>query len=80
MATSDREQIPACREHLAELNEDRPQAFEREPQSYGRRRLEPASDRADTHKEPNTTVADAAQHHFVEAEAHDGVENLDETQ
>ncbi len=76
----DRQQIAPRGQHLAELDEDRPEAFEREPQAHTRRRVELAADRGDTQQQTHTPVVDAAEHHLIETEADDRKENLEETQ
>jgi hypothetical protein len=75
-----RQQIAPRGQHLAELHEDRPEAFEREPQPHARRRVELAADGGDTQQQTHAPVVDAAQHHFIEAEPDDRKKNLEETQ
>ena len=76
----DRQQIAPRGQHLAELDEDRPEAFEREAQTHARRRVELAADGGDTQQQPHATVVDAAEHHLIETEADDREKNLEETQ
>ena len=61
-----RQQVAPRRQHLAELDEDRAEPLEAEPQALAARRVEAAPDRHHANQQPHPALAKARQRELVE--------------
>ena len=66
-----RQQIAAGGQHLAELDEDGPEPFQRQAQAFAARRVQATAYRQHPYEQFDRTVLEARQHQFVEPVAPD---------
>ena len=62
-----RQQVAACRKHLAELHENGPQALQRQAQPLAARCIQVASERQDARHRSQPGLLETVQHHGVQA-------------
>jgi hypothetical protein len=73
-----RQQVAPCRQHLAELDEDRPQPLAGAAQAHAARLVQPASERDQAHQRAHPALAEPRQRHLVDAEANDREDDQDQ--
>ncbi len=74
----ERQQVSPRRQHLSELDEDRPQPLERASQPHAARLVEAAADHRDAPDRAHPAPAEAGQRDVVQAEAQDGEDDEDQ--